>query len=127
MATMIYVTGNGYNCSCCRQTDTDYIEVDETNIDSIIETCLDISAGSDGDFSITEIIGCDIDVDQLEKRVKEGVEEKLKIKKKKQKLSQLKSAIAAAESWFVNLDKTKAEKLARLNDMHKQLAELENE
>ena len=128
MATLIYVTGNGYHCGCCRCTDTDYMdfEEDEYDITALINECIERSSYAEGDFYIEAIKGYSGDETELENRITAAIAVAEKRVKHKKEIETTKRSIAEIESWFSSLEATKASKTKLLESHRAKLAELEN-
>lgn len=124
MAMMIYTTGNGYSCSCCRRTSQDYTHFDEADIDSLIEECIEISRCNDDDFYINTFEGFSGDADELESRIMAAISNAEKYREHKRKVEELQRSIREIDSWFENLEVTKDERTQRRVDLRTKLAEL---
>lgn len=122
MATIIYYTGNGYSCSCCRQSSTNYFDF-ETPEEAIAE-CIDIASGSEWDFGINDIKGYDGDAYELEQQIDAAVEKASQAQTLRRKIAQIKSDIATTETWFAQLESTKDAKTKYLNEKRQELEEL---
>lgn len=122
MATIIYYTGNGYSCSCCRQSSTDYLDFDTP--EEAIRECIEIASYSDWDFGIDAIKGYDGDEHELEQQIIKAVEQAEKDKELRIKVEQVKKDIAHIENWFATLEASKATNMERLNKKRLELEEL---
>lgn len=125
MAMMIYTTGNGYRCGCCRRTSQDYTHFDEADIDSLIEECISISSDSDDDFSINTFEGYSGDADELETRIMAAISDAEKYREHKRAIEVLQRNIKEIDSWFNTLDQTKASKIERRAELQSKLDALE--
>lgn len=123
MATLIYTTGNGYNCGCCRMTSTDSFSFD-TEEDAIGEA-IEVASYAEWDFSIKDIIGYDGDENDLENRIMSAVVSAEKDKDRKLKIAQLKKDIAYTEDWFATLEQQKQTKQDLLDKNRAMVIELE--
>ena len=128
MATLIYVTGNGYHCGCCRRTDTNYMdfEEDEYGITSLIGECVELSSYAEGDFYIEAIKGYSGDETELENKITAAIAVAEKRAKHKKEIDSVKRSITEIESWFNSLEATKASKTKLLESYRAKLSELEN-
>jgi len=110
MAMLIYVTGNGYNCGCCRRTDQDYTHFDEDSIESLIKECIELSRYAEGDFSIRTIEGYGGDADELEKRIMDAITAAEQDVEQQKKIVDLKHQISEIDRWFDTLEAQKSAK-----------------
>ena len=125
MAMMIYITGNGYHCGCCRQTSQEYTYFDEDGIDSLIKECIEISRSAEDDFYINTFEGYSGDSDELEKRIMDAISVAEKQREHKKKVDTLQRSIKEIDTWFSTLEQTKAAKLAQRADLQSKLDALE--
>lgn len=125
MAMMIYTTGNGYHCGCCRQSSQDYTHFDDDDIESLIKESIELSQRADGDFYINTIEGYSGDSDELEKSIMEAIDADEKQRERKKKVNELQRNIAEIDTWFANLEITKADRTKRRVELRAQLNELE--
>ena len=127
MATLIYVTGNGYHCSCCRRTSTDYMDFDEDDagVESLIRECVEQSRYAEGDFYIDAIKGYTGDETELENRITAAIAAAEKRQETQDEIDRLKRSISELESWFAELEASKARKMQSLVTARARLAELE--
>lgn len=124
MAMLVYTTGNGYRCSCCRQTSQDYTYFDSDDIQSLIKECIEIAGGSDWDFYVNTFEGYDGDSDELERQIMAAIEQAEKDYDRKRKINDLQSRVKDIDRWFANLEATKAENTAKREKLLAELAEL---
>ena len=122
MATIIYYTGNGYSCSCCRQSSTDYLDF-ETPEDAIAE-CISIAASADWDFGINTIKGYNGDEYELEQQIEQAVIAAQDAAKHRAEVAQVKEEISRLENWFGNLESTKVTNQKTLEQKRSELEEL---
>ncbi len=122
MATIIYYTGNGYSCSCCRHSSTDYFDF-ETPEEAIAE-CIDIASGSDWDFGINSIKGYDGDEYELEQQIEAAIVKAQEDRETRRKIEQVKKDIAHLETWFASLEASKTTNAAQLDKKRLELEEL---
>jgi hypothetical protein len=127
MAMLIYTTGNGYNCGCCRRTDRDYMhfDEDEQSIAYLIRDCIEISKRAEGDFSIDTIEGYSGDSDELEARIKTAIDQAEKEEERQKSIGITKRQLREIDDWFSTLDKQKADNEARKAKLLAHLRELE--
>ncbi len=127
MATIMYRTGNGYHCGCCRQTWADTFDF-ETAEEAVSES-ISIARGSDWDFSIDRIFGFmdeDSNADELEERIMEAIKQAEKDHDKQREITRLQDQIKAINKWFATLEQQKAEKNAEVEKLLKKLEEVRN-
>lgn len=122
MATLIYYTGNGYSCSCCRQSSTDYLDFDTP--EEAIKECIEIASYNEWDFGIKDVRGYDGDVYELKEQIAKAVEQAEEDKDLRIKIDQVKKDIAHIENWFATLEASKATNMERLNKKRHELEEL---
>lgn len=122
MATIIYYTGNGYSCSCCRMSSTDYLDFETP--DEAIQECIEIASRSDWDFGIKDIKGYSGDEYELEQQITQAVEQAEKDKELRTKIEQVKKDIARTEHWFASLEASKASNAEYLTKKRLELEEL---
>lgn len=122
MATIIYYTGNGYRCSCCRQSSKDYLNFDDVE-DAIVE-CIDIASGSEWDFGIDTIQGYEGDAYELEQQIMDAVSQAEDDQETRRKIEQIKKDIAHTENWFDTLEETKVKKAEFLATKRQELEDL---
>lgn len=127
MATIIYRTGNGYSCGCCRQTWSSDLYFDEDNIQGAIDACIDIAKAAEWDFSIDNIYEFDredISKDALENMIMDAVRKAEVRHEHKQKIDRLEGKIEDIDKWFATLDQTKEAKSAEREKYKAELAAL---
>lgn len=115
MFTINYMTGNGYNCSCCRYSNNDLYEADSE--EDAINFCITTARSYDGDFSISSIEGYEGNADELEEKILKVIGKNEELERKKKAIAQLKRNIEEIEHWQQNLPaeiKRKAGELAEL-------------
>ena len=115
MAMLIYTTGNGYSCGCCRQTNREfvYFEEDEQSIANLVRDCIEISRCAKGDFSIDTIEGYSGDADELEKRITAAISQAEAEAERRKQIGSLTQQIKEIDNWFSTLDAAKEEKTTR--------------
>lgn len=123
MAMLVYTTGNGYHCGCCRHTSQDYTYFDSDDIQSLIKECIDIARGSEWDFCINTIEGHD-GKDDLEQIIEAAIKQAEIDFDRKRDIDSLTRQISSIDNWFTNLEKTKADKLAEREKLVEKLAKL---
>lgn len=123
MAMLVYTTGNGYHCGCCRRTSQDYTYFDSDDIQSLIRECIDIARGSEWDFYVNTIEGYDGE-DDLEQIIEAAIKQAEIDFDRKRDIDSLTRQISSIDNWFTNLEKTKAEKLAEREKLVEKLAKL---
>lgn len=124
MGMLIYSTGNGYHCHCCRQTNQDYTYFDSDDIDSLIDECISIAKSSDWDFSVVTIEGY-VGEEDLETKIDRAVADAEKAHNLARKIDDLKKQISSIDSWFNTLDDSKVRKQKERDDLIIKLKELE--
>lgn len=127
MATIMYSTGNGYYCGCCRRTDTDTFYFDSEDIQYAIDECISIAKGADWDFSIDQIFEFThetMDASDLESRIEEEVKKAEKRHKHQAEIDRITRKIKEIDWWFDNLEQTKASKTSEREKLQAKLAEL---
>lgn len=123
MLTLMYTTGNGYRCSCCRRTDGDFLDAE--NEADAIEQCVSISRSYEGDFSIDAIRGYDGDENELIQRITAAIKADEKAEEKKKEVAKLKDEIKAIEHWQGNLPLEMEKKAKKLETLKQQLNDKE--
>lgn len=123
MAMLVYTTGNGYHCGCCRQTSQDYTYFDPDDIQSLIKECIDIARGSEWDFYVNTIEGYDGE-DDLEAIIEAAVKQAEKDFDRKRDIDSLNRQIQGIDNWFASLEKTKEDKRAERAKLVEKLAAL---
>ena len=124
MAMLVYTTGNGYHCGCCRQTSQDYTYFDSDDIQSLIKECIEIARGSDWDFYVNTIEGYSGE-DDLELVIESAIKQAEADADRKRKIDDLTRQIASINNWFTNLERTKDEKMAEREKLIDKLKTLE--
>lgn len=124
MGMLIYSTGNGYHCHCCRRTDQDYTYFDSNDIDSLIDECISIAKSSDWDFSVVTIEGY-VGEEDLETKIDRAVADAEKAHNLARKIDDLKKQISSIDGWFNTLDDSKVRKQKERDDLIIKLKELE--
>lgn len=126
MATIIYVTGNGYSCGCCRQTYTDYLDFDPEDIQPAINECIQAARGSEWDFYIEAIrgLGEDMSEDELERLIKEAIDNARDDAKRKQTIKDTYRQLEEINRWFEQLESTKILKETQRKVLQAKLVEL---
>jgi len=125
MATIIYSTGNGYNCHCCRRTTTEYL--DFVDVEDAIHQCIEIAKYADWDFSIDAIKGWDNDEQDewaLEKLIEGKIAEAEKVHKNQKEIDSLNRQIREIDGWFNSLEDEKVRKADVRKKLSTKLAEL---
>ena len=130
MITIFYVTGNGYRCGCCRQTENDY--EDYGTLEEAIKGCISLAKSAEWDFSITETRGTADDRPDLEsyeigeilgKEVEYAAKHHLHL----DKINDRKEKVKEIEKWFDSLDDEKQKKRERKEKLLKEISALEKE
>lgn len=123
MAMLVYTTGNGYHCGCCRQTSQDYTYFDSDDIQSLIKECIEIARGSQWDFYVNTIEGYSGE-DDLEQTIETAIKQAEAASDRKRDVDNLTRQIASIDNWFTNLEETKVEKLAEREELVEKLMKL---
>ena len=123
MATLIYTTGNGYSCSCCRRSSQEYTHFDIEDIDSLIKECIDIARCSDWDFYINTIDGYGA-ADDLETKIMQAIKDAESSHNHQTRIKELVRQISSIDDWFNTLDAVKANKAAEREKLSAALNEL---
>jgi hypothetical protein len=125
--TVIYETGNGYSCSCCRNTDQDNDDFESER--DAIEGCVDIARRYKWDFSIERIIGVE-DGDGLERRIDAAIEEAKKQAKIDDAIYRLERENSTDRAWIDSVpteverrQKSIAERNERLKELKGAIAQ----
>ena len=124
MAMLVYTTGNGYHCGCCRHTIQDYTYFDSDDTASLIKECCEIAGSYDWDFYVNTVEGYDGDSDELERQIMAAIKQAEKDYDRKRKISDLQSRVKDIDRWFANLETTKAENSAKREKLLAELTEL---
>lgn len=125
MATIIYSTGNGYNCHCCRRTVTEYLDFED--VEDAIQQCIYVAKGADWDFSIDAIKGWDNDERDnydLEKLIMEKINAAEKMHDNQKEIDSLNRQIREIDGWFNSLEDEKVRKADVRKTLYAKLAEL---
>lgn len=109
--TIIYTTGNGYSCSCCRNSDESNEDFDTE--DAAVAACCDLAARAGFDFSVDRILGAE-NPDDLEKRIEAAVAARKTADELAGEIQRLKEDNAKHRAWLNNVG---AETQRRLNAM----------
>lgn len=127
--SIIYTTGNGYRCSCCRWSHTSYLDYDNEYFDvqDAINSCIILARDNDWDFYIDSIKGFNGDVDELEKQITSAVDKAEKDDIKREKIEKIKNNINEHDWWFNNLESEKIERASKRKELQAQLRELEEQ
>lgn len=123
MAMLVYTTGNGYRCGCCRQTSQDYTYFDSDDTQSLIKECIDIARGSVWDFYVNTIEGYDGE-DDLEAIIEAAIKQAEIDFDRKRDIDSLNRQVQSIDNWFANLEKTKVDKQAERAKLVEKLAGL---
>jgi hypothetical protein len=118
---IVYTTGNGYFCGCCRRTDRDYEHYDTE--EEALADLTDIARRADWDFSISTIEGYDGDAWELEQRLERMIKIAEEDQDRLDRINRLKRSISDIEYWFTNLEETKASKQEELEKLKVKLEE----
>lgn len=122
MFTIMYTTGNGYRCQCCRQSSGDFLDAESE--DDAIKQCIAISRSYEGDFSIDAIRGCEIDDEsELIHRINEAIKADEKAEERRKELAKLEDEIKAIKHWQGNLPLEAEKKARKLETLKQQLKE----
>lgn len=125
MAMLVYTTGNGYHCGCCRQTSQDYTYFDSDDIQSLIKECVEIARGSEWDFYVNTIEGYSGE-DDLEQVIETAIKQAEADADRKRKIDDLTRQITSINNWFANLERTKDEKMAEREKLIDKLKTMES-
>lgn len=119
MFMIMYTTGNGYRCSCCRHTNSSFYDADD-EADAIAE-CVRLSRAAEGDFHLNEIRGYEGDAEDLEKKITEAIEASERTDSEQKALAELKSEIKKLERWQETLPQEIERNAKRLVELKKKL------
>jgi hypothetical protein len=122
--TVIYTTGNGYRCGCCRTEDTDNFDAEDEA--SAIEECIPIARGSDWDFEIERILGVD-DPDATENRIMSAINLAEKEHWVLKKIKSLEDQISKDRKWILDVPAEKARREENIRVKEEELARLRGE
>lgn len=127
MATIMYRTGNGYRCGCCRQTWTDTLDFESDDIDYAIAECISYAKSADWDFSIDRIFGFSHETmgeDDLERRIEDEIKRAEKRADHQEEIDRVSRNLKEINWWFDNLEQTKLDKQAEREKLQAKLTEL---
>lgn len=125
MAMLIYTTGNGYSCNCCRRTDQNYTHFNDDEIDNLIKECVEISQYAEGDFYINTIEGYSGDSDELERLITKAISADEKARAHAAEINEIQKNITSIDRWFDGLEAEKAAKIKRREELQAKLTALE--
>lgn len=123
MAMLVYTTGNGYHCGCCRRTSQDYTHFDPEDIQSLIEECIYIARGSEWDFYVDTIEGYEGE-DDIEAIIEAAIKQAEVDFNRKRDIDSLNRQIQCIDNWFTSLEETKEDKRNERAELVEKLAAL---